>query len=258
MARIIAVANQKGGTGKTTTAVSLGACLAELGRRVLLVDLDAQGNASTWLGAVDGGFDLLTVFMGERELGSLIRETHVPNLSLVPSSRVFAKADLVLANEASALGILKSELDKLNLAVWDYVFLDCPPALSTITVNALVAAHEVLIPAEATSLSTSGIVELCETIGKIQESLNPDLAIAGILLCRYDGRTRLAREVQEKLTNSYGGYVFDISIRQNVRIAEAHSFKQPITAYDPLCATSADYRALALAVEQERTVTQHG
>lgn len=247
--KILAIANQKGGSGKTTTAVSLAAALAERGRRVLLVDLDQQGNASTWLGFGDGGEELLNVFLGMRPLAATVRETDIENLWMVPTSRIFAKADLALVTDPDALFVLRREIGRFDADSFDYMVVDCPPTLGIVTTNALVAAGAVVVPTEPTSLSTTGVANLFETIARLRETHNPALDILGILLCRYDGRTRLTRDIEDKLLNAYADLILPRSIRQNVRIAEAHAFRQPITIYDPSSAASADYRAVAELVE---------
>lgn len=247
--KILAIANQKGGSGKTTTAVSLAAALAERGRRVLLVDLDQQGNASTWLGHTDGGEDLLNVFLGMKALAATVRESGVENLSIIPTSRIFAKADLALVTDPDALFVLRREISRFDDTAFDYMIFDCPPTLGIVTTNALVAADAVVVPTEPTSLSTTGVANLFETIARLRETHNPTLDILGILLCRYDGRTRLTRDIENKLLNAYADLILPHSIRQNVRIAEAHAFRQPITMYDPTSAASADYRAVAELVE---------
>jgi chromosome partitioning protein len=247
--KILAIANQKGGSGKTTTAVSLAAALAERGRRVLLVDLDQQGNASTWLGHTDGGEDLLNVFLGMKALASTVRESGVENLSIIPTSRIFAKADLALVTDPDALFVLRREISRFDETAFDYMIFDCPPTLGIVTTNALVAADSVVVPTEPTSLSTTGVANLFETIARLRETHNPELDILGILLCRYDGRTRLTRDIEDKLLTAYADLILPRSIRQNVRIAEAHAFRQPITTYDPTSAASADYRAVAEIVE---------
>ena len=241
--RLIALTNQKGGSGKTTTAVNLAAALAERKRRVLLVDLDPQCSASIWLGAADaeaGAHQLLTDTGPPAELVQTVGE----RLGLIPGSRFLVGADRTLAGEVGAETILKGRLEGLGRD-WDYILLDCPPALGILTVNALVAAGEVLAPVEAHVLALNGLAQLVQTVDTVQQRLNPGLAWAGILACRVDRRTAHALEVVDRLRDRFNKRVYTTIIRENVRLAEAPSFVQAITVYDTKSAGAADYRALA-------------
>jgi chromosome partitioning protein len=256
--RIIAISNQKGGSAKSTTCVCLAAALAEKKRRVLVLDLDAQASASSWLGVKDGGRGLLDLLTdGKQEIAPLIRETAEPNVFLVPSSPWLMGAEKALASEVGAETILRRKLAKIE--GFDYVFLDCGPALGVLTVNALAAAKEVLIPVESHVMAVAGLVQLLKTINVVKERLNEDLTITGILTCRLDARTRHSQEVLDSLRKQFGSLVFQTAIRENIRLAESPSFSLPITKYDPRSAGAEDYRALALEVmAQERKNSKHG
>lgn len=251
--RNIAVVNQKGGSGKTTTAVNLAAALGGRGRRALVIDVDAQHSATSWFGIKDEGKGIFDVFTDNRNLVDIVYETDVEGVDVVPSSSWLVGVDRALAGEVGAETILKYQLDHLLPSRWDYVLIDCPPTLGLLTVNALAAVREVLVPVEAHVLALSGLAQLLQTIEVVKERLNPDLEISGILPCRVDVRTRHALEVIEQLKQRFGSLVYNVYIRENVRVAECPSFKQPITLYSPRSAGAEDYRALALEIiKQEK------
>jgi len=250
--RVFAVVSQKGGSGKTTTAVNLAAALGELDRRVLVVDLDPQATASNWLGIRDGGRGLLDLFTGNGNLTDLVHLTDVSNVSAVPSSEWLMGAEKALASEVGAETILRGHLERLPKR-WHYVLLDCPPSLGALTVNALAAAPEVLVPVAAQFLALAGLTELLKTVAVVKERLNPRLHVSGILACRVDARTRLSLDVVEELRKKFDAQVFRTVIRENVRVAESPSFHKPITIYDTRSAGAEDYRHLAAEViEHER------
>lgn len=250
MRRTLAVVNQKGGSGKTTTTVNLAAALGERGRKVLVVDLDPQASASSWLGIRDGGRGLLDVLTGNGNLADLVVNVHNGNVSALPSSSWLVGAEKALASEVGAETILRKKLVGLPNS-WDYVLLDCPPSLGVLTVNALAAAHEVLVPVEAHVMALQGLAALLKTVDVVKDRLNPGLTVSGIVACRVDGRTRHALDVVEKVRERFGDLVFKTIIRENVRVAEAYSFAQPITEYDPRSAGAEDYRALASEVMRQ-------
>ena len=257
--RVIAIANHKGGSGKTTTAVNLAAALAERNRRVLLVDLDPQASASHWLGVDDRPAGLAEVLTDGVEIGRLVRPTPSAGLDLVPGSEALARAERRLAQEVGAEVILRRQLQRLPAATWDYVLLDCPPSLGVLTLNALVAAREVLVPVEAHVMALGGLAQLLATLEVVRERLNPQLELAGIVACRLDARTRHGREVLQELLSRFGERVYRSTIRENVRLAEAPSFGEPITRYDARSTGTADYRALAEEViRQERAAGDRG
>jgi chromosome partitioning protein len=251
--RALAIANHKGGSGKTTTAVNLSACLAQRSRQVLVIDLDAQASATSWLGCQTADDGLIDVFTGKRSLAALVRPTGVDGLFIVPAGPSLLGAERALAGEVGVETILRSEVLRLPPGQWDYVMMDCPPALGTLTINALTAAGEVLVPVEAHVMALSGLVQLRRTVDLVQQRLNPQLILSGVLACRVDGRTRHAQEVLAELRQHFGATVLRSVIRENVRLAECPSFAQPITRYAPASTGAADYGALAdEVIEQER------
>jgi chromosome partitioning protein len=252
--RIVAIVNQKGGSGKTTTAVNLAAALGEKKRRVLVIDLDPQASASNWYGVKEAGRGLLEVFTDGRGLASLIEPTAAPGVSIVASSAWLVGIEKALAAEVGAEALLRKRAAALTADQWDYVLIDCPPTLGILTVNALTAAAEVLVPVEAHVMALNGLVQLLQTIEAVKERLHAQLELAGILACRVDARTRHALEVVEQLRERFPKLVYRTVIRENVRLAECPSFGKPITQYEPSSHGAEDYRALAAEVlKQERS-----
>lgn len=241
--RSLAILNQKGGSGKTTTAVSLAAALGELRKRVLLVDLDPQASASAWLGVQEEGRGLLEVFTANGNLAALARDTDVQGVSVVPSSGWLSNVERALAGEVGAEVVLQKAFRQLP-ARWDFVLVDCPPALGLLAVSALAAVREVLVPVEAHVMALSGLASLMRTVEVVRERLNPDLHVSGILACRVS-RTRLSREVLESLRATFGRLVLRAVVRENVKLAEAPSHARPITTYDTHSHGAEDYRAAA-------------
>ena len=252
--RSIAIINQKGGSGKTTTTVNLAAALGELKRRVLVVDLDPQGSASLWLGIRNGGPGLREVFAGKKNLADLVLATQTPGVEVVPSSQWLTGVEKTLSGQDGAELILRDQLENSTSQLpWDYILLDCPPSLGILTLNALAATQEVLVTVEAHVLALYGLSGLLQTIETVRERLNPSLEVSGILACRVDTRNRLTQEVVNTLRKHFGELVFEIVIRNNVRLAEAPSFGLPITQYDTSSIGAADYRSLAKEViKQEK------
>ena len=241
--RIIAVANHKGGAAKTTTAVNLAAGLVRRGRRVLLLDLDPQGNASSWLGA-DAETSMFAVLAESRSIASQLVQSSVPGLVVVPASQRLSAAERVLAGELAAETALSRRLEEADLTAWDYIILDTPPALNLLTVNALAAADEVLVPVEAHVLALSGVAQIVATIGVVQSRLNPRLKLTGFVICRFDTRTRHSADVRDRLVAKFGDQLLKTVIRENIRLAEAPSFSAPIDVYAPNSPGAADYGAL--------------
>jgi chromosome partitioning protein len=243
--KVYAIMNQKGGTGKTTTAVNLAATMIEKDLRVLLIDLDPQANATSWMGIKDADKGLFPVLVDDQPLNSVIRSSWL-GLDVAPSSNWLVGAEKMLATEIGSEGVIRRKLKELEANRYDVVLIDCPPALGLLSVNALVAADAVVIPVEAHILAVAGLAQLIQTIEGIKrKELNPKLQIAGILPCRVDGRTRHSPEVVEHLKAKFGELIFTQNIRENVKLAECPSFATPITVYDPRSSGAQDYRAFA-------------
>ncbi len=246
MARILAVANQKGGVGKTTTAVNLAASLALLGQRVLLVDLDPQANATSGLG-IEPDEETPTVYellLGGARPREVLLGTEVSGLEAIPSAPRLFGAEVELVGLEGREFILRRSLDELA-PYFGFVLIDCPPSLGLLTLNALVAAHSVLIPMQCEYYALEGLSRLLQTIRLIQESLNPDLTVEGVLLTMYDGRLTLSQQVADEARRFFGDKVFRTVIPRNVRLGEAPSFGKPAVLYDPKCAGARSYRDLA-------------
>ena len=243
-ANVYAVANQKGGVGKTTTAVNLSACLAEAGERVLLVDLDPQGNATSGLGMQANGVSTHDLLDGV-PLSRLAKPSSVKNLDVVMAKSDLAAAAIDLANRDGGERYLADALDNA-IDAYSYVLLDCPPSFGPLTVNALTAATRAIVPVQAEYYALEGLSQLLATINLVKAQLNPTLAIAGILLTMADGRTRLAAEVEAELRRHFGSLVFTTTIPRSVRLAEAPSHGIPAIAYDPRSAGSQAYWKVAM------------
>lgn len=255
-ARIIAVANQKGGVGKTSTAVNLATALAERGYQVLLLDLDPQGNASTAVGVDSAARQrgMYQVLTGECALRDAVVATPVPRLSLVPATQDLAAAEVEFSGLAEREFQLRSILTAADTAAFDppfdLVLIDCPPALGLLTINALVAADSLLVPLQAEFLALEGLSYLLRTIEHVTRSLNPDLAVEGVLLTMVDRRNNLSSAVGDDVRRYMGDLVFSTEIPRNVKISEAPSHGLPVLLYDRRCAGSLAYIALAEELEQ--------
>ena len=249
MARIIAVANQKGGVGKTTTAVNLSACMAMLGKRILLADVDPQANATSGVGVKiePGEPTVYECLFGGEETSACLMETKVPRLHLLPAHHRLVGAEVELVSEPDREVRLARVLRPLRTS-YDYIVLDCPPSLGLITLNALVAAHSVLVPIQCEYYALEGLSHLMETIQLVREGLNPGLAIFGVVLTMYDRRVRLTAQVESEIRDYFGSKVFEAIIPRNVRLSEAPSFGQPIVMYDILSKGAESYMSLAREV----------
>lgn len=245
LGKIIAVTNQKGGVGKTTTAVNLSACIAARGRRVLLVDIDPQGNATSGLGqsGVEGA-TVYDVLIGRTAAANALVDTGFDGLKLIPTAIALAGAEIELVGMADREKLLKAALEPLR-GDYDYIFIDCPPSLSLLTLNALAAADSVLIPIQCEYYALEGVGQLVNTIKLIRKRLNPDLAIEGILLTMYDARTNLCAQVVQEVRSHFREEAFAAMIPRNVRLSEAPSYGLPIHLYDARCPGAKAYEALA-------------
>ncbi len=248
-ARIIAVANQKGGVGKTTTAINLGAALVELGKRVLIVDIDPQGNASTGLGIGAKARKLTTydLLIEGEPLDHIAQKTAIEGLYVAPATTDLSSADIELVAQERRSHLLHDALHgpEVEAMALDYLLIDCPPSLSLLTVNALVAADAVLIPLQAEFFALEGLSQLMLTIREVRQSANPKLRIEGVVLTMYDQRNNLAQAVQADARATLGEVVFNTIVPRNVRVSEAPSHALPVLNYDPSSKGAMAYRALA-------------
>lgn len=247
--RIIALANQKGGVGKTTTTVNLGAALAELGQRVLIIDLDPQGNASTGLGIENRGLEhsMYHVLMHDEPLENVIEPTDVRYLFVAPASLDLAGAEIELVPAFSREQRLKRAIDAV-IDDYDYVLIDCPPSLGLLTVNGLAAAHEVLVPIQCEYYALEGLGQLLRNVDLVKRNLNPTLDLSTILCVMYDARTNLAAQVVREVREHFGDKVLKSVIPRTVRLSEAPSYGQPITTFDPTSRGAIAYRDAAREV----------
>ncbi len=250
--RLIAVANQKGGVGKTTTTINVAAGLAEFGYRVLLIDLDPQGNASTGLGIETSQrrrttYDLL---VDEVPLDELIMPSSVENVSVCPANADLASADIELISNEKRSFLLHDALNsKAALALgMDFILIDCPPSLSLLTVNALVAAHSVLIPLQSEFFALEGLSQLMLTVRDIRRTANPNLRIEGVVITMADSRNRLSQQVEADARQTLGDLVFQTTIPRNVRVSEAPSYALPVLTYDPSSKGADAYRRLTMEI----------
>lgn len=259
--KIIAIANQKGGVGKTTTAINLGAALSEMGESVLVIDLDPQGNASTGLGVdlTDRRKTTYDLLFTTAKVEDLWRPTAIEGLTIIPSTTDLASADIELASQERRGNRLKQALRPSELAdlALDFVLIDCPPSLNLLTVNAMVAAHSVLVPLQSEFFALEGLSQLMLTIREIRQTANPGLRIEGVVLTMYDSRNNLSAQVEADAREALGDLVFETRVPRNVRISEAPSYAVPVLVHDTLSKGSAAYRALARELlDRDRAATR--
>ncbi len=251
MGRIIAVTNQKGGVGKTTTSVNLAAAIAEKGKKVLLIDIDPQGNATSGVGIDKNSVDntIYNLLLGECYVEEAIVKTCIDNLFVIPSNINLAGAEIELADKSQREYILKSVLVNLKY-LYDFIIIDCPPSLSMLTLNALTGSDSVLVPIQCEYYALEGLTQLIHTINLVQKKLNVDLEIEGIVFTMYDSRLNLSLEVVEEVKKHMSNYVYQTLIPRNVRLSEAPSHGLPITQYDPKSKGAESYFSLADEVIQ--------
>ncbi len=246
-AKIVAIVNQKGGVGKTTTAINLGAALAGQGKRVAIIDLDPQGNASTGLGIDIDRRELSTydLLLESSPLTDVLQDCDIENLRIVPATSDLSSADIEMVSKGQRTTLLKTALRGSAIEGLDFIFIDCPPSLSLLTVNAMVAAHSVLVPLQSEFFALEGLSQLMLTIREVRASANPELAIEGVVLTMFDGRNKLAQGVLADAKETLGELVFETIIPRNVRVSEAPSYALPVLDYDPTSKGSLAYKALA-------------
>jgi chromosome partitioning protein len=264
--RVLAIANQKGGVGKTTTAINLGTALAAIGERVLVIDLDPQGNASTGLGIDRRNRSCSTydVLIGNAPLRDSVVATAVPRLSIAPSTMDLSGLELEIGQARDRAFRLRSAISMVNTGKstgtsdFTYVLVDCPPSLNLITVNAMAAAHAILVPLQCEFFALEGLSQLIKTVEQVKETLNPDLTIHGIVLTMYDARNNLSGQVVADVREFMGSKVYDTIIPRNVRVSEAPSYGKPVLVYDLKCVGSEAYLRLATEIIQREKELRAG
>jgi chromosome partitioning protein len=249
MGRVIAIANQKGGVGKTTTAINLSACLAEAGKRVLVIDIDPQGNTTSGLGVMKNDIEktVYEVMLQEIELPDAIIKNIFDNLDIVPSNVNLAGAEIDLIDFDNREYILKNEINKVK-EQYDFIILDCPPSLSMLTVNAMTASDSVIVPIQCEYYALEGLTQLIHTINLVKKQLNPALELEGVVFTMYDSRTNLSLQVVENVKDNLNQTIYKTIIPRNIRLAEAPSHGLPINIYDSKSAGAESYRMLAQEV----------
>ena len=246
MGKIIAFSNQKGGVGKTTTCVNMSACLASTGRKILILDLDPQGNATSSLG-VEKNDDLKSIYnviVGEANIEYVVKRTKYSNLDIIPSDMNLAGAEIDLVQMENREKVLKNALDKIKSS-YDYITIDCPPSLGLLTVNALTSADSIIIPILCEFLSLEGLTQLMNTIWLVKQHLNSKLEIEGVVLTMKSARSNLVNQVSAEIKKFFNKKVFETTIPRNIRVAEAPSFGESIIDYDPKCKGALAYMELA-------------
>lgn len=246
MGRIIAIANQKGGVGKTTTSINLAAALAEKGKRVLLIDTDPQGNATSGFGIEknDLEYTIYELVLEECGIRDCIIEEVIPNVSIIPANVNLAAAEIELIGVDRKEFILKNEVDYVYDR-YDYIIIDCPPSLNMLTINSMTTADSILVPIQCEYYALEGLSQLIHTVNLVKERLNPNLVMEGVVFTMFDSRTNLSTQVVENVKSNLNGYIFETVIPRNIRLAEAPSYGMPIIKYDPKSTGSDAYMSLA-------------
>lgn len=246
MGRTIVIANQKGGVGKTTTAINLSASLADLGKKILVIDTDPQGNTSSGLGVEKNEVEntVYELLIGESKIEECIQKEVIENLDIISSNINLAAAEIELTGFEEKEFILKKAVDQVR-ENYDFIIIDCPPSLNTLTINAMCAADTVLVPIQCEYYALEGLSQLMNTVELVRDRLNPNLEIEGVVFTMYDARTNLSLQVVENVKNNLDQNIYKTIIPRNVRLAEAPSYGQPITIYDPKSAGAESYRLLA-------------
>lgn len=253
MGQIIAIANQKGGVGKTTTAINLSASLAALGKKVLVIDTDPQGNTTSGFGVEKNDLEntIYEMILGECSIQDCMIKNVVEGVSILPANVNLAAAEIELIGVDKKDFILKNEIDYIKDS-YDFILIDCPPSLNTLTINAMTAANSVLVPIQCEYYALEGLSQLIHTINLIKERLNPDLDIDGVVFTMYDSRTNLSMQVVENVKSHLNQHVYETMIPRNIRLAEAPSFGQPINQYDPKSTGAESYMSLAKEVIEKK------
>lgn len=249
MGRIISISNQKGGVGKTTTAINLSACLAENKKKVLLIDMDPQCNATSGLGILKKDVKKTTymLMLGDCSVKSAISKTSYKNLDIIPSENSLSGVEIELINTKNVQYILKQSIQPI-VDSYDYIIIDCPPSLNLLTVNAMTASDSIIVPIQCEYYALEGLTMLMKIIDMVQDKLNPDIVIEGILFTMYDGRTNLSSDVVDNVKSNLNVNIYNTLIPRNIKIAEAPSYGQPINVYDPKSKGSLAYKQFAKEV----------
>ena len=257
MGRIIAIANQKGGVGKSTTAINLSASLAEAGKKVLIIDIDPQGNTTSGVGVEKENLEstLYELLLGDCQLSDCLISDIYENLSIIPSNVDLAAAEIELVGVENREFLLKRQIDKIR-DQYDFIIMDCPPSLNILTINAMTTADSVIVPIQCEYYALEGLTQLIHTIELVQDRLNGNLEIEGVVFTMYDARTNLSMQVVENVKNNLDQHVYETIIPRNVRLAEAPSYGMPIIMYDKKSAGAESYRRLAEEVMMHKGVEE--
>ena len=255
MSRIIAIANQKGGVGKTTTSINLSASLAEAGKKTLVIDLDPQGNATSGIGIDKNSVEntVYELIVGECTVKNCVIKSEIKNLSVIPSNVNLAGAEIELLDVDNKEYILKNAVDYIR-DDYDFILIDCPPSLNILTLNAMTTADTVLVPIQCEFYALEGLSQLIHTINLVEERLNPNLTIEGVVFTMYDGRTNLSQQVVENVRDNLQTKIYETIIPRNIRLAEAPSHGMPINLYDPKSSGAESYRLLAKEIINRKDI----